>query len=74
MIRKSQVQVAKMNFVDQDDLNDNCPISTYYFPETEYPYRMQYRNTGGFLCPFGEGFFDEAAKWDMVIMQNEWGK
>lgn len=72
MIRKSQVQVAKMQFANQDDINENCPISTYYFPTDEKPYKMEYRPTGGFAQPFGEGFFDEAAKWDMVIMQNEW--
>ena len=72
MIRKSQVQVAQMQFVNQDDVNENCPISTYYFPTDEKPYKMEYRPTGGFAQPFGEGFFDEAAKWDMVIMQNEW--
>lgn len=74
MIRKSQVQVAQMQFADQDDLNENCPISTYYFPTEEKPYKMEYRPTGGFAKLFDEGFFDEAAKWDMVIMQNEWGK
>ncbi len=74
MIRKSQVQVAQMQFADQDDLNENCPISTYYFPTDEKPYKMEYRPTGGFAKLFDEGFFDEAAKWDMVIMQNEWGK
>lgn len=72
MIRKSQVQVAQMQFANQDDVNENCPISTYYFPTDEKPYKMEYRPTGGFVLPFGEGFFDEAAKWDMVIMQNEW--
>lgn len=71
MIRKSQVQVAQMQFVNQDDVNENCPISTYYFPTDEKPYKMEYRPTGGFVQPFGEGFFDEAAKWDIKIMQNE---
>lgn len=71
MIRKSQVQVAEMPFADQTDLNDNCPIATYYFPTDGEPYKMEYRTTGGFTKPFGEGFFDEAAKWDMAIIQNE---
>ena len=71
MIRKSQVQVADMHFADQSDLDDNCPIATYYFPTDGEPYKMEYRTTGGFTKPFGEGFFDEAAKWDMAIIQNE---
>lgn len=71
MIRKSQVQVASMNYVNQEELNEMCPIATYYFPATSEPYKMEYRTTGGFTKPFGEGFFDEAAKWDMAIIQNE---
>lgn len=71
VVRKSQVQVSDMHFADQADLDDNCPIATYYFPADEEPYKMEYRTTGGFTKPFGEGFFDEAAKWDMAIIQNE---
>ncbi len=71
IIRKSQIQVAEMKFVDQDDLNENCEIATYYFPADGAPYKMGYRTSGGFMNQFGEGFFDEAAKWDMAIIQNE---
>lgn len=61
MIRKSQVQVAQMQFADQDDLNENCPISTYYFPTEEKPYKMKYRTDGNFENDFDTGFYDVAA-------------
>ena len=61
MIRKSQVQVAQMQFADQDDLNENCPISTYYFPSEEKPYKMKYRTDGNFENDFDSGFYDVAA-------------
>lgn len=60
LIRKSQLQVAAMKFVDQADLDENCPISTWYFPDKEAPYAMQYAIQGNFYKPFGTGFFDEA--------------
>ena len=71
MIRKSQVQVADMHFADQGDIDDNCPIATYYFPTDDAPYNMRYMPSGNFEKHFGEGFFDEAARWDMIIIQNE---
>lgn len=71
MIRKSQLQVAAMKFVDQADLDENCPISTWYFPDKDAPYVMQYTPQGGFIKPFGSGFFDEAAKMDIEIIRNE---
>ena len=61
IIRKSQVQVAQMQFADQDDLNENCPISTYYFPTEEKPYKMKYRTDGNFENDFDTGFYDVAA-------------
>jgi predicted ATP-dependent endonuclease of OLD family len=61
MIRKSQVQVAQMQFADQDVLNDNCPISTYDFPTEEKPYKMKYRTAGNFENDFDTGFYDVAA-------------
>ena len=60
MIRKSQVQVAKMPFADQADLDDNCPIATYYFPTDGEPYKMEYRKDGKFKNKFGKGFLDVA--------------
>lgn len=71
LIRKSQLQVAAMKFVDQADLDENCSISTWYFPDKEAPYAMQYTPQGGFVKPFGSGFFDEAAKMDIEIIRNE---
>ena len=68
MIRKSQVQVAKMPFADQADLDDNCPIATYYFPTDGEPYKMEYRTDGKFMNGFGNGFYDEAANLAFDIM------
>ena len=68
MIRKSQIQVAALQYADQDDLNDNCPISTYYFPTDEEPYKMEYRTDGKFMNGFRKGFYDEAANLAFDIM------
>lgn len=68
IIRKSQVQVAGKNYVDQADLDDNCPIATYYFPTDEEPYKMEYRTDGKFRNGFGKGFYDEAANLAFDIM------
>ena len=68
MIRKSQVQVAAMQFANQEDLDQNCPIKTYYFPEDGEPYMMEYRTDGKFKNGFGNGFYDEAANLAFDIM------
>lgn len=68
MIRKSQVQVAAMQFANQEDLDQNCPIKTYYFPEDGEPYMMEYRMDGKFKNGFGNGFYDEAANLAFDIM------
>lgn len=68
IIRKSQTQVAAMKFVDQDDLNENCEIATYYFPAGDAPYKMEYRTDGKFSNGFGVGFYDEAANLAFDIM------
>ena len=68
MIRKSQVQVADMHFADQSDLDDNCPIATYYFPTDGEPYKMEYGIQGNFTRPFGDGFYDEADNLAMRLM------
>ena len=33
--------------------------------------KMTYKLSGDFNEKFGEGFFDEASKWDMVIIRKE---
>lgn len=68
IIRKSQIQVAEMEFADQEDLNENCPIATYYFPTEGEPYKMEYTPRGNFEHPFGDGFYDEADNLAMRLM------
>lgn len=73
LVRKTQVLVAEAKYKDEQELNAKCPFKVYYLPRPEdgLPYEMEYRTTGGFINQFGEGFFDEAARWDMAIIQNE---
>lgn len=61
MIRKSQVLVADMKFANQEDLEDNIPYCTYYFPTNKIPYQMEYRTDGNFANDFDTGFYDVAA-------------
>lgn len=68
IVRYSQVQVARMEFIDQAELNENCSIITYYFPESNDPYQMQYRNDGKFANEFESGFFDESGKLAFNIL------
>lgn len=75
LIRKSQLQVAAMKFVDQADLDENCPISTWYFPNSldengkmEVPYDMHYRVSGKFMNSFKPGFFDVSSKFALDLL------
>lgn len=73
LVRKTQILVANEQYEDEQVLAEKCPFKVYYLPRLDEgkPYEMGYRTTGGFMNKFGEGFFDEAAKWDMAIIQNE---
>lgn len=72
LIRKSQVLVANANFVDDKDIEENCPFTVYYLPaDAGAPYQMHYKITGGFVEKFGTGFFDAATESDMVIIRKE---
>ena len=72
LIRKSQVLVANSNYVNEDDIRDNCPFTVYYLPaDAGKPYQMHYKTTGGFVEKFGTGFFDAATESDMVIIRKE---
>lgn len=72
LIRKSQVLVANANFVDDKDIEENCPFTVYYLPaDAGAPYQMHYKTTGGFVEKFGTGFFDAATESDMVIIRKE---
>lgn len=68
IVRYSQVQVANMEFIDQEELNENCSIITYYFPDNNEPYQMQYRKDGKFANEFESGFFDESGRLAFNIL------
>lgn len=72
LIRKSQVLVANANYVDDKDIEENCPFTVYYLPaDAGEPYKMHYKTTGGFVEKFGTGFFDAATESDMVVIRKE---
>lgn len=74
IIRRSQVIVANENYADESDLKKHNPFMVYYFDEKnerEPYYPMEYELSGAFKDQFGEGFFDEASKWDMTIIRKE---
>ena len=74
LVRRTQVVVAEAKYKDEQELTDKCPFKVYYLPDPKKdvkPYDLEYMTTGGFKNSFGEGFFDEASKLDMVILRNE---
>ena len=74
LIRKSQVIVSEENFADEEDLNDNNQFMVYYLPNDDtVPYKMQYTISGRFANKFGEGFFDEAGKANLITLRKEKG-
>lgn len=64
LIRRTQVLVSKGSATEN-------PFKVYYFPEAGLPYDMGYTASGRFENKFGEGFFDESAKWHMEILRKE---
>ena len=74
LIRKTQVLIANENYEDDNALKENNPFLVYYFDgdndKTPY-YQMRYDLSGSFKDKFGDGFFDEASKWDMAIIRKE---
>lgn len=73
LIRRSQVLVAEAKYKDVQELAEKCPFKVYYLPEvgTGKPYDMEYQTNGRFLRSFGDGFYDESAKWTSVISAKE---
>ena len=73
IIRKTQVIVAGQDYKDEDDLKEHNPFMVYFFEPnaSDRPRRMDYAVSGAFKDKFGEGFFDEASKWDMTIIRKE---
>ena len=73
IVRKTQVLVAGQDYKDEDDLKEHNPFMVYFFEPnaSDRPRRMDYAVSGAFKDKFGEGFFDEASKWDMTIIRKE---
>ena len=73
IIRKTQVIVAEQDYKNEDDLKEHNPFMVYFFEPNanDRPRRMDYAVSGAFKDKFGEGFFDEASKWDMTIIRKE---
>lgn len=70
LIRYTQVLVAEMN-LNNTELEKQNPFKVYYFPEEGVPYDMRYLPSGRFENKFGNGFFDESAKWHLEILKKE---
>lgn len=70
LIRRTQVLVAEMN-LSEEELEKQNPFKVYYFPHNGSAYDMKYLPSGRFDNKFGEGFFDESAKWHMEILKKE---
>ena len=60
LIRRTQVLVAQMNYASNEEVDGNCPFTTYYVPKNGEPYALGYRKDGKFKKEFGSGFYDEA--------------
>ena len=73
LIRKTQVIVSENDYIDEKDLEENNPFKVYYFPCEDIPYMMQYTRSGRFANKFGEGFFDEAGKSNLITLRKEKG-
>lgn len=69
-VRRTQVLVAEMN-LDESELQKQNPFKVYYFPKEGAPYDMKYTSSGRFENKFGNGFFDESAKWHLEILKKE---
>ncbi|MDD6701441.1 MAG: AAA family ATPase, partial [Bacteroidales bacterium] len=70
LIRRTQVLVAEMNLTEEE-LEKQNPFKVYYFPHNGSAYDMKYLPSGRFDNKFGEGFFDESAKWHLEILKKE---
>ena len=71
IIRAAQVKVGDAEYKSQDQLNENCPHTVYYFPEDDIPYDMGFTPTGNFTKEFRQGFFDEAGRLYINVLRRE---
>ena len=69
-VRRTQVLVSDMK-LNEDNIDNRNEFRVYYFPKDGAPYDMKYLPSGRFECTFGEGFFDESARWHMEILKRE---
>lgn len=70
LIRKSQLMQMNFNLNPGKSLLKN-PFGLFYFEKDDSgPYKMQYLDNGYFDRNFGEGFYDEASKHTMQLIQN----
>ena len=66
--------VAEENFANEEDLKENNHFKVYYLPSDGLvPYEMKYMVSGRFENKFGEGFFDEAGKANLITLRKEKG-
>lgn len=63
MIRRTQALIAS----DRVSFEKN-PFRVYYFPHEGIPYDMVYQKSGMFENKFDEGFFDEASRQHMKVI------
>jgi predicted ATPase len=73
LIRKAQLFVNENEYTNQEGLNPN-PFSVHYFDLDNGPYQMKFMDNGKFDRNFGEGFYDEASKHTMQLIQNNRSK
>lgn len=70
VIRNAQLIVVQNEYTNQEGLNPN-PFNIHYFDVDEGPYQMNFTNNGKFDRNFGKGFYDEASKKTMALIQNQ---
>lgn len=70
LVRRTQVLVSDMK-LNEDNIDNRNEFRVYYFPKNGAPYDMKYLPSGRFEYTFGEGFFDESARWHMEILKRE---
>lgn len=70
LIRKAQLFVVENEYTNLEGLNPN-PFSVNYFDVENGPYQMNFTENGKFDRNFGEGFYDEASKNTLALMQKQ---
>jgi hypothetical protein len=64
MIRNSQL-------IHSNQANKETNIFSVYYFDKVGPYQMKFMDNGKFDRNFGEGFYDEAAKNTMALIQKQ---